>query len=114
MLNRFLGRYVEVLLPDTWVNHATDRVLTGLVESADRSYELLRDMVGGEPGLGGDRLVLAWVPRTCGVGCGLVGHGVTELWDGTSYIDETFYEPWFDEFTATAPEGCPTTCCSTR
>ncbi len=106
-LHRFLGRYVEVLMPGWWRQRFTEAELAGLVESADRSYELLRDMVGREPSLPGDRLIVAFVPETCGFGCGTIGHGRTEIWDGTDGDTGERTTGWRDEARALAAQAIP-------
>jgi hypothetical protein len=106
-LHRFLGRYVEVLMPGWWVERFTDEERAGLVESADRTYELLLDMVGRPPSLPGDRLVVAFVPETCGFGCGIIGHGRTEIWDGTDSDTGEHTLGWPDEARALAAQAIP-------
>jgi hypothetical protein len=73
-LNRFPGRHVALLLPDSWLGEGEltpDRVRT-FVDRSDLLYESFKGLIGREPGPA-DRLLTIAVVRTCGFGCGYVG-----------------------------------------
>lgn len=73
-LNRFPGRHVALLLPDSWLGEgklAPDRIRT-FVDRSDLLYESFKGLIGQEPGPAGRLLTIA-VVRTCGFGCGYVG-----------------------------------------
>jgi Putative metal-binding motif len=74
ILNRFRGRYVAVLLPDSWIGEGKldEPLIEVFVDRSDLLYETDRELVGSEPGPDG-LLNIAVVPVTCGFGCGYVG-----------------------------------------
>jgi hypothetical protein len=78
-LTRFRGRYVAVLLPDSWMGEGKldEPLIEVLVDRSDLLYETYRELVGGEPGPSG-LLNIAMVP-TCGYGCGYVGRKGLEV-----------------------------------
>lgn len=85
-LLRYVGRHVELFVPESYLAHFTTDQILGLLDAGDRTYELMRQIVRREPG-GEHRLPIAFVPETaCGpnaIGCGFVGHKGVEIWDGT-------------------------------
>ncbi len=73
-LNRFLGRHVALLLPDSWLGEGKltpERVGT-FVDRSDLLYQSFQELIGQEPGPS-DRLLTIAIVRTCGFGCGYVG-----------------------------------------
>ncbi|NNL99172.1 MAG: hypothetical protein HKO62_00385 [Gammaproteobacteria bacterium] len=73
-LNEHRGRYVNVLVPERFDGGRffTADHLTELVDRLDELYLLYRDIVSVEPA-GHGLLNIAFVPETCGMGCGLLG-----------------------------------------
>jgi hypothetical protein len=73
-LGEHRGRYVSVLVPrsvDEGPFFTADH-LEELVDRLDELYALYRDILQFEPA-GGGLLTVAFVPETCGSGCGLLG-----------------------------------------
>lgn len=86
-LNQYQGHYVNVLLPGS---ESTDAFLTAdqleeLVDRLDNLYSLYREILQQEPE-GEGLLNIAFVPQTCGTGCGLIGSkGIEILSDPSNY-----------------------------
>lgn len=81
-LTRFPGRYVEILLPDSWIGTEalSESQIRSFVDRSDLVYRQLMDLEGTEPG-GDGPLVIAVIPDTCGWGCGLIGSKGLEIAD---------------------------------
>ncbi|HEX6203864.1 MAG TPA: putative metal-binding motif-containing protein [Thermoanaerobaculia bacterium] len=75
---RYSGRHVDVLFPPEWPALFSAAEILALVDTADRTYELLAELVGREPG-GMSRLPIAFVPPSCGIACGFIGHKGVEI-----------------------------------
>lgn len=73
-LVRYTGRHLSLLVPEVWPDSEgfTDVELRLLLDRSDLLYEHFRDLMQGEP-LGEGPLQMAFVPGTCGFGCGYVG-----------------------------------------
>jgi hypothetical protein len=103
---RFTGRHVELMVPAAWLDLFTSDELLTLVDVADRTYELLHQLVGREPGGADRRLSVAYVEPSCGIACGLVGHKGLEIWPGDmedgSY-DPTYLDSWRQLSAASVP-----------
>ena len=87
------GRYVSVLLPAGAYEgpvFTADHVQE-MVDQLDTLYVLYRELLHIEPA-GAGRLNVAFVPDTCGMGCGLLGHKGVEIlldpWNIESIIRE--------------------------
>jgi hypothetical protein len=81
-LTRFQGRYVAILLPDSWMGPAalSAEQIRSFVDRSDLVYRQLMDWEGVEPA--GDGLLnIAVIPYTCGLGCGLIGVKGIEIAD---------------------------------
>lgn len=74
------GSHVSVLLPASGDDERifTDDHLQEMIDRLDILYLLYRDLLHGEPD-GAGRLTIAFVPETCGMGCGLLGHKGIEI-----------------------------------
>lgn len=68
------GRYVNVLVPETGGtgSYFTPDHLEELVDRLDILYTLYAELLQAEPA-GSGLLKIAFIPQTCGMGCGLVG-----------------------------------------
>lgn len=73
-LREYRGYHVRVLLPDAPAQGPffTAEHVEELVYRLDALYALYRDILGMEPD-GSGLLTVAFVPETCGTGCGLLG-----------------------------------------
>jgi hypothetical protein len=73
-LNEHRGRYVNVLVPQSFDEGPffTDDHLSEMVDRLDELYMLYHEIVSVEPA-GHGLLNIAFVPQTCGMGCGLLG-----------------------------------------
>lgn len=73
-LREYRGRFVSVLLPDEPPQQPffTAEHIGELVDRLDELYSLYREILQREPP-GSDLLTVAFVPQTCGSGCGLLG-----------------------------------------
>jgi len=71
-MQEFRGRYVKVLLPADASAPFTPDHLEELVYRLDEIYALNRDILQFEPA-GNGLLGVAFVSKTCGSGCGLIG-----------------------------------------
>jgi len=81
------GRYVHVLVPQSYDNGPffTADHLEELVDRLDMLYVLYSELMQGEP-TGDGLLNIAFVPQTCGMGCGLIGaRGFEILSDPVNY-----------------------------
>ena len=65
------GLHVSVLLPAGGSPFTADH-LDEMLDRLDILYELYADLIGEEP-QGNGALQIAFVPETCGMGCGLIG-----------------------------------------
>jgi hypothetical protein len=76
----YAGFHVRVLLPSAPLNDPgfTADHLQELVDQLDLLYVVYRELLHLEPA-GGGRLTVAFVPETCGSGCGLLGHKGVEI-----------------------------------
>jgi hypothetical protein len=87
------GHYVSVLLPaDAYEGPVfTADHVQEMVDQLDTLYVLYRELLHIEPA-GAGRLNVAFVPDTCGMGCGLLGHKGVEIlldpWNLESIIRE--------------------------
>ena len=79
-LTSYQGKYVEVLLPASWVAGLTQEERRTLIDRSDLLYERYKELVGVEPG-GTGLLPIAMVDATCGWGCGYVGAKGIEIAD---------------------------------
>jgi hypothetical protein len=83
-LTRFAGRYVAILLPDSWLAPAalSPALVRRFVDRSDVVYQQLAELVGGEP-VGEGLLSIAIVPEggTCGWGCSQIGAKGVEVED---------------------------------
>lgn len=79
-LNRFRGRHVDLLLPDSWIKPGALSIeqVRASVDRTDWIYQHLLDLVGTPPA-GKGRLPIAIVPDTCGFGCALRGWKGVEM-----------------------------------
>jgi hypothetical protein len=68
------GRYVNVLIPSSFENGPffTADHIEEMVDRLDMLYVLYTELMQGQPA-GNGLLTIAFVPQTCGMGCGLVG-----------------------------------------
>ena len=100
-LNRFHGRYVDVLLPDSWLGPQalSEELVHHFVDRTDLTYQYLLDMVGKEP-VGDGPVSVAILPTVCGgaLGCGLIGHKGVEMLDSPDYR-----ELWWQEIAEDYP-----------
>ena len=81
------GRYVNVLLPQSYDGGAffTADHIEEMVDRLDMLYVLYTELMRGEPD-GNGLLTIAFIPQTCGMGCGLVGaKGFEVLSDPLNY-----------------------------
>ncbi|HEY4572305.1 MAG TPA: putative metal-binding motif-containing protein [Thermoanaerobaculia bacterium] len=86
-LTRFQGKYVAILLPDSWMGPEalSEEQIRSFVDRSDLVYRQLMDWEGAEPE--GDGLLnIAIIPDACtswgcGWGCGLVGAKGIEIVD---------------------------------
>ena len=74
------GRFVNVLIPQSFedVPFFTDDHIAELVDQLDILYTIYTDITMGEPA-GKGLLNIAFVPDTCGSGCGLLGSRGIEI-----------------------------------
>ncbi len=88
-LNRFVGRFTELLLPDGWVdgNGLDSDARRLFVDRADFIYQHAAELLGREPG-GEGALQIAFVPLTCGFGCGSLGSKGVEIVSSDAARDE--------------------------
>jgi hypothetical protein len=89
---RYSGRHVDLLVPAAWLDLFTPDELLSLVDVADRTYQVLHQLVGREPG-GPARLPVAYVEPTCGLACGFIGHKGVEIWPGDE--EDGSYSPFY-------------------
>lgn len=68
------GRYVNVLIPSSFENGPffTADHIEEMVDRLDMLYVMYTELMQGQP-TGSGLLTIAFVPQTCGMGCGLVG-----------------------------------------
>lgn len=81
------GRHVNVLLPESFDEGPffTPDHVEELVDRLDILYVLYSELLGVEPS-GSGLLNIAFIPQTCGMGCGLIGHkGIEILSDSWNY-----------------------------
>ena len=81
------GRYVNVLLPQSFEDGPffTADHIEEMVDRLDMLYVLYTGLLHDQPA-GSDLLTVAFVPQTCGLGCGLVGaRGFEVLSDRRNY-----------------------------
>ncbi|HEX6902532.1 MAG TPA: putative metal-binding motif-containing protein [Thermoanaerobaculia bacterium] len=83
-LTRFQGRYVAILLPDSWMGPAalSQDQIRSFVDRSDLIYRQFMDWMGVEPA-GEGPLTVAILPdgETCGWGCGMIGSKGVEIAD---------------------------------
>src|SRR6185436_370928 len=83
-LTRYHGRYVDVMLPDSWTGPGALSLeqIRGFVDRTDWIYQHFLDLVGAPPA-GEGPLPVAIVPDVCGgaLGCGLLGAKGVEMAD---------------------------------
>lgn len=83
-LTRFQGRFVSILLPDSWMGEGalTEDLVRLFVDRADITYSHLADFMRAEPA-GEGPLTVAVLPEgaTCGWGCGFIGSKGVEIAD---------------------------------
>lgn len=79
-LKEHRGLHVNVLVPETFADGPffTDEHLEELVDQLDILYTLYRDILQVEPA-GSGLVPVAFVPETCGAGCGLLGNRGFEI-----------------------------------
>ncbi len=85
-LRQYKGRYVRLLLPESWATDdgaLTDDERRALLDRSDILYQMYKDVLGREP-VGTGLTTIAVVPDTCGWGCGYIGSKGVEMLD----------EPW--------------------
>ena len=81
------GHYVTVLLPDSSVEGVffTPDHVEEMLDRLDMLYVLYKELLHVEPA-GSGSLNIAFVPQTCGMGCGLIGSkGIEILSDPRNY-----------------------------
>jgi hypothetical protein len=86
-MQEYRGRHVAVLLPDNTGDSPpfTAEHLEEMVDRLDELYALYRDILQAEPD-GSGLLKVAFVPETCGAGCGLLGaKGIEIRTDALNY-----------------------------
>ncbi|MEO6194339.1 MAG: putative metal-binding motif-containing protein [Thermoanaerobaculia bacterium] len=86
-LNRFHGRYVDVLLPDSWLEPGvfSEELVYRFADRADLIYQRLLDLVGVPPA-GDGPLSIAVVPNACNaVACANLGLKGIELTNSPGY-----------------------------
>jgi hypothetical protein len=87
------GRHVNVLVPQSAVdgpNFTADH-LEELVDRLDMLYTLYVELLQGEPG-GSGLLNIAFIPQTCGSGCGLVGGRGIEVQSSSHVMEDIIRE----------------------
>src|SRR5882757_7124382 len=74
-LNRFHGRYVDILLPDSWLGPQalSPELVQHFLDRTDLTYQYFLDLLGQEPA-GDGPLPIAILPEVCdgALGCGWV------------------------------------------
>src|SRR5262245_59977931 len=70
-LTRFTGKYVALLLSDTWLSGLSVAERRIFLERADLLYQEYVDLLGAQPG--GSGVTTIAIVSTCGFGCGYVG-----------------------------------------
>lgn len=80
VLSEFRGKNVSILLPDSWINGLSLEERRTLIDKTDLIYEHFNNLVGEVP-LGSDLLRIAFVPDSCGYGCGYIGYKGVEVLD---------------------------------
>lgn len=81
------GRYVNVLIPQSFEDGPffTAEHVEEMVDRLDMLYALYAELLNDQP-TGSGLLTVAFIPQTCGVGCGLVGaRGFEVLSDRRNY-----------------------------
>lgn len=80
-LNRFHGHYIDVLLPDGWVQALSESQIRTFIDRTDLIYQHLSELVGAEPAGEGPLPVAVLPDDVCGgaLGCGLIGHKGVEM-----------------------------------
>ena len=101
VLTRFHGRYVDVLLPDTWTEPGalSEAQIRAYVDRNDLIYQQLLDLTGAPPS-GNGPLPIAVISRTCGLGCGYVGAKGIEMED-----EPEFRSSFWQEIAEDMPSG---------
>jgi hypothetical protein len=87
------GRHVNVLVPQSAVdgpNFTADH-LEELVDRLDMLYTLYVELLQGEPG-GSGLLNIAFIPQTCGSGCGLIGGRGIEVQSSSHVMEDIIRE----------------------
>ncbi len=81
-LTRYHGRYVDVLLPDSWTGALSIEQIRAFADRVDWIYQHLLDLVGAPPD-GEGPLPVAIVPDVCGgaLGCANLGAKGVEMLD---------------------------------
>ena len=87
------GRYVNVLIPQSYDDGAffTADHVEEMVDRLDMLYVLYTELMQGQPA-GNDLLTIAFVPQTCGSGCGLVGAKGFEILSDPSNYEAIIHE----------------------
>ncbi len=102
-LNRFHGRYVDMLLPDAWLGPQalSEEQVQHFVDRTDLIYQFYLDLVGLPPaGDGPDPIAI--LPTVCGdaLGCSWVGSKGVEMADAAD-----FRAQYWQEIAADFPSG---------
>lgn len=85
-LRQYKGKYVRLLLPDSWITGEgalTDDERRLFLDRADMSYQMYKEIIGREP-YGSGLTNIAFVTSTCGGvgwGCGQIGSKGVEVVD---------------------------------
>ncbi|MCP5004591.1 MAG: hypothetical protein GY941_11740 [Planctomycetes bacterium] len=81
-MTRYSGRFVALLIPDVWPgnNGFIEEEIRQLLDHADVMYQHIYELIGQEPG-GSGLLPIAFVPESCGWGCGYIGRKGVEILD---------------------------------
>jgi hypothetical protein len=87
------GRYVDVLLPPAAAGEPgfTADHVEELVDRLDMLYALYAELLQGEPG-GSGLLNIAFIPQTCGTGCGLIGGRGIEVQSASHVMEDIIRE----------------------
>ncbi|HEX4497318.1 MAG TPA: putative metal-binding motif-containing protein [Thermoanaerobaculia bacterium] len=88
-LNRFHGKYVDLLLPDVWLGPQalSPELVRHFLDRTDMIYQYFRDQIGQEPA-GDGPLPIAILPEVCasdGLGCSSIGIKGIEMADVPEY-----------------------------
>jgi hypothetical protein len=103
-LNRFHGRYVDILLPDAWLGPEalSEEQVHHFVDRTDLIYQYYLDLLGTPPA-GDGPVPIAVLPEVCGggaLGCGLIGKKGVEMADVADYRSQ-----YWQEIASDVPSG---------